>query len=106
MPVPTPARETKKVKITVTPKVGITADPDQFCISKSNEDQVEWVPATPATTFKVHFDESPFGRRDFDNVSSRSGKIRDDVEPDPNKVYKYTVKSGSETLDPTGIINP
>ena len=108
MPVPVRAPEPKKVVVTVIPAVGITVSPDPFRISKTNREEVEWVGApNPAASFVVCFDETPFNAHDFHSgPHARSGRVRDDVKPNSQKVYKYTVTANGYTLDPGGIIDP
>jgi hypothetical protein len=82
----------------------IKVDPEQFKISKSNQEEVLWEASDPNLVFAIDFKESPFYEKHFDNQYFASGLVRRNVPGDPKKVYKYTVTAGGLTLDPTGVI--
>ena len=93
------------VTIRVGPNGEITAHPDPFTISKGNQEEVIWRIEGPEQDFTVEFEgESPFYEGLFTHKFSASGLTRRKVEPDPEKVYKYTIKIGPVGCDPGGII--
>lgn len=80
----------------------LTVTPDKQPLNKNSPDVVEWNCA-PDCNFSVDFEDgSPFDGSHFNNGSNKSGRVRGDAELRP---YKYTVKVGSDTLDPQIIVN-
>jgi hypothetical protein len=104
----TPGPATRKtVVIHVDSKGGVeSVDPQRFEVYKSNQEEVIWqTDSKKPVYFTVDFgDQSPFYESQFSSDYPVSGLVRRDVLGDPLKEYKYTVRAGSETLDPVGIV--
>ena len=90
----------------------IKVSPDPFRVSKREKEEVIWICKQQHKhdhnkCFLVHFGEhgSPFAGSTFVNHEARSGHAV--VQPDFNKLYKYTVwVPGCEPLDPQGGVTP
>lgn len=81
-------------------------DPDQFVISKGNQEEVLWQASDPKVYFTVDFGQnSPFAYTQFSSDEPASGLVRREVLPDPEKYYKYTVRAGGKSIDPGGVID-
>lgn len=92
--------------VTIDPRREQIADPEPFRISKSSNEQVQWVAVDPEVYFTVEFEgESPFYESQFSTEAPYSGLVRRDVLGDPNKVYKYTIRTAGRTEDPGGVID-
>jgi hypothetical protein len=83
----------------------LRVDPDTFYISKSGHEGVLWQSAPPNAAFTVFFVDSPFYNTDFDQNDPYSGEVRRKV-PGSRQNYKYSVKAGTKTIDPGGVVNP
>ncbi len=105
MATPSRARQGQVSIVTIDPKNEAITDPQNFVISKSHNDQVQWVAADAEVYFTVEFEASPFYESQFSSDSPYSGLVRRNVLGDPHKVYKYTVRAGGRTVDPGGIID-
>lgn len=104
MAAPAPIVGPQEVLVTITVgSSGINVSPDPFRISKSAGQQVVWA-CGDAFTVEFNKNGSPFHASSFSDQSPRSGPVRGNVTPDPNKTYGYTVKAGGRTLDPGGIV--
>lgn len=100
-----------EVPITAGNPSGITVDRDPFQVSKgkdANSLQVEWI--CLSNGFSIEFKaDSPFTQARFISPgpgSLLSGPVRDDVQPDSEKNYAYSVRIGDRVLDPGGVVNP
>jgi hypothetical protein len=100
------------VEIGLDPGGKISVKPDPFWVSLGKKEQIVWVctlnhehKAQPPC-FIVDFDPSdkPFGSAHFQGHPSPSGLAS--VPANDNKLYKYTVKVGNQTLDPKGGVKP
>ncbi len=82
-----------------------TVDLDPVCVSKGRKDEVVWdCPGDP--NFEVIFDpDSPFKDSRFYNGKNRSGPAKATAKEKPYE-YKYTVKAGGGTADPSTIVDP
>ena len=81
-------------------------DPDPFVIIKSKQEEVIWQASDPRAYFTVDFgQDSPFEYSHFSSDEPCSGLVRREVQGDPGKNYKYTVRAGGRTIDPGGIVN-
>ncbi len=97
------------VTITVDPNSGkIKVDPEVFHLSKKEHQEVVWHGDPQGTDFTVQFDpnDTPFHGYAFSRECPSSGLVRDNVQPNPNKTYKYAVTVGAKAVDPGGIIYP
>jgi len=90
----------------------IVVEPDPFWVRKSADQEVKWFCSgghdhkANKPCFTVDFDakDKPFDEKHFEHHRAHSGCAT--VEGDKNKKYKYTVKVGDKTLDPTGGVEP
>jgi hypothetical protein len=88
--------------VTIHPGPPITVSPDPAPVKKNGVDQVVWHCATNCS-FDVDFHgQSPFPGSHFDQGNNQSQPVRQNANPGS---YKYTVKVGSDTLDPQIIVN-
>jgi hypothetical protein len=95
------------------PSGNIVVHPDPFWVHKSEDEEVKWFcsmehkhhddPDNPC--FTVDFKgNSPFADFAFKGHHAHSGCAS--VKPDPNKLYKYSITVGNQTLDPGGGVKP
>ncbi len=90
----------------------VTVNPGTFWVSKGEKEEVQWVCRQQHKhehnkCFLVHFGEhgSPFAGSAFVDHEVRSGHAV--VQPDLNKLYKYTVwVPGFDPADPDGGVKP
>jgi hypothetical protein len=87
----------------------IVVDPEYFQISKSKNEEVRWIctrehqhdAGEPCFNVDFEKDGSPFYESQFSSDAPVSGLARRNVLPGP-RIYSYTVRIGSKTLDPGG----
>jgi hypothetical protein len=112
------------VMIGLDPTGNITVSPETFWVSKEKESKVNvmWVctlehehgaEGIPCFTVdfnknekmldpKLHRHGTPFSNWHFAGHGAPSGRVRRDVEPDSDKVYKYSVSMHGRSIDPGG----
>jgi hypothetical protein len=86
------------VQVTITPGTTISVSPDPIQISRSGNQEIEWLCSDPS--FEVEFESTPFEHRRFNKNRPKSGK------PRKTGNFKYSVTVGGQTLDPRVIIDP
>lgn len=120
MATPATTMEQKTAKKPIAIYIGVkgrdvTASLDPFWVSKSNKDEVQWFCTQSHNThgqgcFTIRFDGpngSPFETDTFLGHGACSKPVRNDVQPDKEKLYKYTVTiPGYDPLDPHGGVTP
>jgi len=82
--------------------------PDPFRVSKGNLQEVRWI-CVPEQDFSVDFDpnDSPFYESHFDQDSPCSGLPQRKAQAlGLQKIYKYTVSTAYDRLDPQGAVDP
>lgn len=103
------------VVIELDPNGNIVVHPDPFWVHKSEDEEVKWFCSLEHKhgdannpCFTVDFKgNSPFECTTlFKGHHAHSGCARTSVQPDPNKLYKYSVTVGDKTLDPGGGVKP
>ena len=105
-----PRQAYRRIPVKITPGTPPTVDPDPVHVSKDGKDEVVWE-CEGGANFEVIFDpaNSPFQRDHFDNRNNCSGSAkataRVNTKEQPHE-YKYTVRAGGGTLDPTTIVDP
>ncbi len=89
---------------TATKRINVV--PTHFVIHKEQRQDVRWI-CIPDLPFTVDFNgqnRSPFKEKTFNQDQPWSGLAV--VNPDPNKVYKYTVSMvGYQVEDPDGVVD-
>jgi hypothetical protein len=96
---------THTVKITLDARGKIeSVEPGDLSISKSKQEEVTWEIVNKDEYFTVDFgDKSPFYESQFSKDYPVSGLVQRRVLGDPEKKYKYTVRTKHDQKDP-GII--
>lgn len=82
--------------------------PDPFRVSKKNLQEVRWI-CVPEQNFSVDFasGDSPFYESHFDQDNPCSGLPQRRVDAlGLQKLYKYTIKTDYDSLDPQGAVDP
>ena len=110
---PEPARAKDKpnpIPITAHIKVAedrsdVTVDPDPIRPSKFHLDTVTW-DCPQGFDFEIEFPETPFHANRFTRNTANNLLPHPDVNGDPNRQYKYTVKVAGITKDPALIVDP
>ena len=99
-----PIREVPVTISVVKGKItGITPDP--FLIHKHGDQDIRWI-CKPPQRFMVDFgNDSPFYQNQFSNNYPCSGLVKRELVPNPNKIYKYTVRIDRDSVDPTGGVD-
>lgn len=106
-----PGSRDQIVTIEVLPNGSIQVKPKTFHISKSRDQEVQWVCSDLDAYFTVDFETngSPFYESQFSKDNPFSGLVRRNVLADPIKRYKYTVRvkdrKEDATLDPDGAVD-
>jgi hypothetical protein len=80
---------------------GVGLDP---VILNATGDEVVWEPPDDGSDFTVHFDVSPFAKKDFHNRDNHSGAPVVHPKPGEEKHFKYSVTTEDGTLDPIVIV--
>ena len=93
--------------IRIQPNGTLAVSPDPLSLSKSQGHRATWRLEGGNGQFEIHFkQETPFHARDFTQDTAKAVSPRPDVNGDPQKTYKYTVKvAGSPDLDPQVIVD-
>jgi hypothetical protein len=111
-PAPRPISREVFVHIIVDQTGQITVDRDPFWVSKGKDEEVVWHctstdPKDPHPNFTVDFDKngSPFNESHFSSDWPCSGLVKRNVQPDRDRLYHYTVRVGTNSLDPDGGVN-
>ena len=99
-----PKRTYRCITVNITPGNPPTVDLDPVYLSKGRKDEVVWdCPGDP--NFEVIFETgSPFTKDRFSNGKNRSGPAKATAKEKPYE-YKYTVKAGGGTADPSTIVD-
>ena len=104
-----PKRAYRCIVVNIVPGNPPIVDLDPVHVSEGRRDEVVWECAGGAN-FEVIFEtDSPFQGNRFDNRNNCSGPakatVRVNTKEQPHE-YKYTVRAGGGTLDPTTIVDP
>ena len=105
MAAPGTATGPREKQVTITIVNGqITVSPDPFHVSKSRNEEVEWI---YNGKFVVDFGtDSPFCESQFNDQFPFSGPVGHKVKPSTTKHYKYTITiAGVPPLDPDGQVD-
>ena len=109
-PVTALSPRTVQVYVDVDPKTKVVKNvtPDPFTIHKNQGQDVRWI-CIQGLPFTVDFNGqhgSPFHQSKFGHNQPWSGLAREDVKPDPDVKYKYTVTvDGGPPKDPDGVVD-